>query len=500
MGLAGRLSTWPRRLGLILLLVAAIRVPFLWMPPSSDEAGFYQVARAWHFGGPYLYGRYWVDRPPGLISVFAVAGLFGHLWVVRVLAIAFAIAFVVFAAVAGRLAGGSRTWAAAAAAALVVTPAIQAPLATGELLAIPFVMGSVAATLAAVRRRGRSAFALAALSGAAAALAMSMKQNFAGGFAFAIILLVALVLRREIRKRDAATVLAGGFAGAGLVGLAMVAVGMSSPAGLPGLWFAVVEFRVLADSVVATHSTVAPMLRAGRLVQVAVVSGMVPIVIVLLVRAWRARLRGQAVSWAIGITLVFDVLGVLGGGSYWLHYLIQPAPMLALAIGRWAPRSAWLRRVAVLTVVSALTFSVSTAALAATREIDGADDTGTWVSQAARPGDTAVTLFGHAEVQLATGLPSPYPYLWSLPMRTLDPKLHRLVRLLGSDHGPTWVIAWSDLNPWGIDRQGTLTRAISQHYRLVGTVCSHRVWLRDGVRRSLAPMPRCAHSVSPTRF
>lgn len=500
MGSASRLGSWPRRLTLVLVLVALIRVPFLWLPPSSDEAGFYQVARAWHFGGPNLYGHYWVDRPPGLIAVFAFASLLGHWWAVRVIAIGFAVAFVVLAAVAAQRAGGSRTWAAVAAAGLAVTPAIQAPLATGELLAIPFVMGSVAATLGAVRRRGRSAFAHAALAGVAAALAMSIKQSFAGGFAFAIFLVAASVLRREIRKRDAVTVLAGGFVGAGLVGAVMVAVGMSSPAGLPGLWFAVVEFRVLADAIVATHSTVAPMLRADRLVQVAVLTGMVPIAVVLLLRAGRARMRGQAVSWAIGLTLVVETLAVLGGGSYWLHYLIQPAPMLALAVGRWAPGSRWLRSAGVLTVGSALFFAAATGAVAATHEVDGADDTGAWVAQSARPGDTATVLFGHAEVQLATGLPSPYPYLWSLPMRTLDPHLDRLIGLIRGPHAPTWIVAYKGLDPWGIDANGDLGRSITQHYRLAGTICHHRVWLHDGVRRALATVPHCGHAMSTIAF
>ena len=57
-------------------------------------------------------------------------------------------------------------------------------------------------------------------------------------------------------------------------------------------------------------------------------------------------------------------------------------------------------------------------------------------AQAAEPGDTLVVFGGHAEIQLASGLPSPYPYLWSLPMRTLDPEYAELRALLASTRAP----------------------------------------------------------------
>ena len=44
---------------------------------------------------------------------------------------------------------------------------------------------------------------------------------------------------------------------------------------------------------------------------------------------------------------------------------------------------------------------------------------GTSIAKVASPRDTIVTLYGHAEVTRASGLSSPYPYLWSLP--TKDP-------------------------------------------------------------------------------
>jgi hypothetical protein len=158
-----------------------------------------------------------------------------------------------------------------------------------------------------------------------------------------------------------------------------------------------------------------------------------------------------------------------------------------------------VRAAAVMTVVSAMVTTLGTGAVATTHDVDDPDQTGTWVAQAARPGDSATMLFGHAEVQLATGLTSPYPYLWTLPMRTLDPQLHELTRVLSGPNAPTWVVGWSTLNPWEIDASGDLTRTLARHYHLARMVCGHHVWLHDGVHRTLPPNPVCRARIHISR-
>ena len=49
-----------------------------------------------------------------------------------------------------------------------------------------------------------------------------------------------------------------------------------------------------------------------------------------------------------------------------------------------------------------------------------------WLDEHAKPGDTAVVAFGAANILQATGLRSPYPDLWSLPVRVHDPELRDL--------------------------------------------------------------------------
>ncbi len=52
--------------------------------------------------------------------------------------------------------------------------------------------------------------------------------------------------------------------------------------------------------------------------------------------------------------------------------------------------------------------------------------------------DQRVSDFGEAQVNLAAGLPSPYAYLWSLPIKTRDPHLADLYAVLAGPAAPTW--------------------------------------------------------------
>ncbi|MCW2785780.1 MAG: hypothetical protein JWP74_2297, partial [Marmoricola sp.] len=90
----------------IALTAFLLRLPYLGAPAGSDEAGYLTIARQWHGAGPSLYGRYWVDRPPLLITLFQLAG--AGLPAVRLLgALAAAIAVLGIAA-AARTAVGQR--------------------------------------------------------------------------------------------------------------------------------------------------------------------------------------------------------------------------------------------------------------------------------------------------------------------------------------------------------------------------------------------------------
>ena len=163
---------------------------------------------------------------------------------------------VVSAAAAAHQVVGPRgvRWAALVAAAFVVTPVVMAQEADGELFAAPLVMLSMALTLAAVRRRGRSAFGTAVLAGAAAGAAVMVKQNFGDAVVFAVALLLALLLQRRVAPRDAGVVAAGGVLGGGLVVAVALAYVAWSRVGLAMAWTAVFGFRGTALDVIEDHS------------------------------------------------------------------------------------------------------------------------------------------------------------------------------------------------------------------------------------------------------
>jgi hypothetical protein len=99
--------------------------------------------------------------------------------------------------------------------------------------------------------------------------------------------------------------------------------------------------------------------------------------------------------------------------------------------------------------------------------------------------------YGNPQVLEHADLASPYPFLWSLQMRTLDPGQHRLRRTLRGPEAPTWVVRLTPLDSWGIDRGGALRLLLARRYRPVANVCGVPVLLRVGVERDLAEVPDC---------
>ena len=470
-------------------LVVVLRAGYLVGPLFSDEAGYLLVAQDWHAGGPNLYGHYFVDRPPLLLALYRVAVLTGWPPTVRLLATLFAVLLVVSAGWAAHQVVGERDarWAALVAAAFSVTPLLMSQEADGEIFAAPLVMLSIALTLAAVRRAGGRAFGLAVLAGVVAGAAVMVKQNFADAVVFAVVLLAASLVQRRTPAPVVARVAAGGVLGGLGVVVAALAYVAWSGVGLGTAWTTVFGFRGTALDVIADHSLHAPMMRALEMTVLAVLCGALPLLVVLALEAVRCRFRGPPVAWAVGATLLLDVVSITAGGSYWPHYLLQLAPALALAVGLWAADSTRVRAAVALVVASAVTFTVGLTLSGATYKHTG-HTVGTFVKRSAHVGDTAIVLFGRADAQQATGLRSPYEHLWTLPMRTLDPHLVQLRAVLRGPAAPTWVVAWGDLNPWNIDARDRTRLLLATHYRRVAEVCGKAVYLHDGVHRTLAPL------------
>lgn len=481
-------QAWQRH-GVLLAVVATAATHLLFVSRwlGDDEGGFAMVARFWAEPGTYLYGPMWVDRPPGLIAVFAAAnelGPFGP----RLVAGAVATVAVVAAAdgatsLAGRSAG---RWAAWAAFAFYSSAFLDAEKLNGELVASTAVLVSVALLLRADRSRGARApaWALALAAGFAAGSAVLVKQSFVDGVVFGVVLLTLRLRRESPPRRGAVTiaVFATGTCAALGVGVAWAA----SRGMLGDLVYAVGGFRLDASAVLSSWSPTVRMQRLVGLGLLAVVTGLALLQARTATSTWRVLRRPSPVGWAVGATAAVELAGVVAGGSYWSHYLIGMLPMTVLAAGVVAGSGErWTRR---LVVVAVLVTVVSTPVGAVAAHVEPPDArVGRWIAASARPGDSITVLYTHANTAQASGLAPAYPYAWSLPLRTLDPRLDLLRMTLEGPRGPTWVVQWDPLQSWGLDADHGVEKALSSHYVHVADVCGQPVLLRRGVHRDLAP-------------
>ena len=469
------------------------RFPSLLWPLRPDEAGFLLVARSWHPEPDSLYGHYWVDRPPPVIWLVrasdAVGGAYAHRMVgalgcvLLVLAAAAATrevarrAGVLDPAVVRRLTG----WVAVASAALVANAQIDPVAAKGELFGIPLVLASCWLSLRAVRRVSpRDAF----WAGLLAMLAVGMKQSIVGGLVFGGVLLVGSALARQLTGHAVLRCAAAALAGVAVPVLVVVGWAVAVGVRLGELWYVTVTFRSDASRVIADHTSAAATSRISVLLLVFVGTGMALVLASFLLRL-PALVRDDAVAAvAVGAMLAVDLLAVAVSGSYWMPYLFVPIPSLVLALAavltreHLDPAARRTTRVAVAAVVvsSVLALVGWTGAWAAGR-VPVEARTGEAIKAAERPGDRVLVYGGRADIQWASGARSPYPYLWSLPMRTLDPGLTDLESVLTGSDPPTWFVEATFINAWSELGTRPIERSLLHKYEFVRTACDrYRVY------------------------
>lgn len=455
-----------------LLATVGLRLLYLGFPLGVDEGGVAFIAKAWGTGHGSLYGAYWLDRPPLLVALYKLAVLGGPAGV-RVLGMAAALALVAITTAVAREVSGERAAriAAVLAAGLASSIALAGPFTPAELLASVPACASVGCLVAAHRRDEERWLAGAGLLAVCAAL---VKQSFLdAGFAGAVFLIASSVRDRRVRARWAAAYAAGA-----LVPLAGVAVWLAVARLPPGdLASALFGFRVHALHTLAA-SSIPLQVRVRRLLAPGELSGLFVLLVVALGGLGGLR-RDRVLVLTLGAWLAAGVVGVLGGGSYWPHYLLQlvaPASVLgAAALAR-------LRFGAVVTAALAAVAMVVTVAGAgpsrAHVEATGVLPVARYVREHARPGDTQYVMYARANVGYYTGLPSPYPYAWSLLVRGRPDAIPRLRRLLDSPRRPTWIVGWERPTRWGLDGTGRTTRALRAHYRVVAHVHGHPIYHR----------------------
>jgi hypothetical protein len=482
-GRDGWLSRWGATLAVAVVVV--LRLPYLWAPMTSDEGGFLAVAAQWRRGGGSLYGSYWVDRPPLLITVYQLASQLGGLTALRLIGCgAAALTVWCSAAAAGHIAGPrARSWTALVAALLMCSPLLGALEIDGELLAAPFV---AAAVLLAVRAldtgRATAARRAAFTAGTAALAAVLIKQNMVDGAVFTVVAWGAAWWSGVVTGRRLRELLWAFSAGALCTVLAVVVWAEAHGTSPVGVFDAMYPFRVKAAQVISASGSTTDALRLHHLVEAWLFSGLPLVVLALLWHALRDRPRQP---WSLGLLamLGFAAFSIGGGGNFWSHYLVETIVPTSVAAGLVVGRRVRLARPATVVVVVLAAVAWWTG-LQLTVDAPG-PATGRSLAAVAAPGDTVLSAFGDGDIVRASGLRSPYPYLWSLPTHTLDPSLRRLDAILRGPDAPTWLVV---RGPATLDY---LTRhtgsVVPRRYHRVGMVCGRSIYLLDGLNR---PVPR----------
>jgi hypothetical protein len=467
------------------------RLPYLGRPASPDEAGYLLVGAQWSGPGHSLYGDYFVDRPPLLVTLYRVAAELGGVPALRLMGCLAAVVVVLATARAAATLAGSAAgrWTAVLAAALTVSPLLGAQQVDGELLAAPFVAVGLACVVAALQptTSPHRATWLAAGAGASGAAAALVKQNFVDVGVVVVVALAVAVVRHELDRRRAlglaGAAVAGGATVLGATALWTLVHGTS----LLGVWQATYPFRLQAAQVIAASGRVHAQGRLDTLLVAGVVSLVVPAMLVLALDVV-LRPRRDAVRWALVAAVVWATASALLGGAYWLHYLLCLVVPVAVSLGVVAARHDGIARLARgVVVAAALSGALAWGAGLHSHHADDRALVGSAVGRVAHRGDTIVSLYGGPDTVLASGLRSPYAQLWALPVRVLDPDLRDLQSVLTGPEAPTWLVTGHGVGGWGL-RSGDLAAVVRRDYRPVADVCGRVVRLRDGVDRPV-PVP-----------
>ena len=468
------------------LVAVVVRLFFLAAPVTPDEGGFLIVAKAWSQPGHGLYGPYWVDRPPGLIAVFRVATTLGarlgidDLIALRIVGVVLTALAVVGVGMAVHRMTDRQETRPARSAALVAGILLSVPLfgalpVNGELVAAPLLAWGFAFSVEMVRS-GRAWTALAA--GACLGASILVKQNMIDVAVFAAILLLLgmrwLLLPWRLALRLAALVAVGALVlTSGVLGVADALD--TEPL---GVFNAMYPFRVASAAIVSALPWSTRLARIDRIGTSAVLA-LAPIFLgVLIVFVWRSRrLRRQPLlrvgAVATLVAALYAALSIALGGSFWIHYLVELSLSVSVAAGIVTavsrPTGRWLGAVlgvvAVITTIGSLGFAT----------LSPGATIGAQLRRAGGPHDSVVSLLGDPAVVQASGMTSPYRYLWSLPSRTLDPDMSMLRDTLTHGRVPTWVVVRGDTTQAELDAHG-VGAILKRDYRVAGHTCGRIIW------------------------
>jgi 4-amino-4-deoxy-L-arabinose transferase-like glycosyltransferase len=449
-------------IGLLAVVAAALRLPYVWTGLSTDEGGYAYVAQQWSRGAR-LYDTAWLDRPQGLLLTYRGLLALGESgWAIRGLVVLIgAVMTILVASIGGLLAGRRLAITAAAVYAIVaVAPHLEGFTLNGELLATVPATASVAAALQ-WRRSRRTAWLVGA--GVLAGLALSMKQSGFDGLVVGLAIALSVAGAWPARLRTA-TVFLSSFA---VPIIALVIDGWSR--GWSRYWTALAGYQFSSFDSAHNNASMRWTELVGSLPFMLWDIGAVIVIAVL--GLWLLPRTGR---WPLVWWLVAGLVAVNLGGSYWTHYYVQLLPPLILAASyaAVAVSSRGLRvALAAVLVVPALGWMVELipstrvrehaipyfASSVRDRHIADAIDAET------RPDQHIYVLESEALIYFLAQRQTTYRYLWGMPIKKIPSAVPTLRTMLAASDRPTLVIL-NTPSANAVDPSGGLANDLTRYY------------------------------------
>jgi hypothetical protein len=249
------------------------------------------------------------------------------------------------------------------------------------------------------------------------------------------------------------------------------------------VWYAIFGFRLDTLHALAGPATETrawrlgpPFLHSG--LALAAVSAVAGLALLRTSRVIRLSLCAWVLAAAAGIVL---------GGSYWHHYLIALVPAAATCSGALFARHRWVGAVAIA--------AIALPALATSARVERSDSgdamqqsaitIGHYVRAHSQRNRSIYVMYAGVNVEYYSGLRDPFPYNWSLMMRSVPGAQERLRRLLASPSRPTWVVEAQRPGAFGLDRSGATKRLLERHYRVAANVRGTPLLVTKGAGESL---------------
>jgi dolichol-phosphate mannosyltransferase len=472
-----------------------LRAPWLDAPLGNDEGGLAYIARSWNDDGPFLYGDSFIDRPPGLLLIFRLAVATGGTASVRTIGVVAAILLILIVTMLVRELGGSRPakWGAALTGLMASSAAMGAIFLPAEALAVLPSAGSVLLLVIAARAP-QERLGLLFVAGALAIISLLVKQSFGDALIAGVVFLTTAGLLGRFSKRHLLKAAAAYSVGALTVIAALETWVQVTAAPDGAMSYALIGFRLDGLDALAGSAGGLPGRFAERLLPALVASGLV-LLIVWSVVGLRKLAPDRLLLLTISAWGAAGAVGVLAGGSYWPHYLLQLVPFLVVTASlALAAKPSWRTKAtaAALASLGVGALVIGPSVSSAAHDVQ-APLAGKYLRELARPGDTAYVLYSQPNALYYSGMRSPYPYSWSLMMRVIPDAEARLRALLASARRPTWILGWDLPSDYGLDANGRTERLLAANYREVADVCGLPVFLRSDARRVLdRPPPTCS--------